>query len=289
MAKIAVERTPVPDGQLIFQRKLPSARLLASGEGWKVHDVICTAGPGDRVFEEQHSEVSIAVVTRGTFQYRTSTGSELMTTGSILLGNAGEPFACGHDHGVGDRCISFHYSAEFEEQARIDSKRQRFRIPRIPAIRSLSPQVAGAIGILDGGAEHAAIQDVAYQIFDRATRLQDGIVGRQPRSDPSSLARVTRVLRAIEAAPDAPHALCEMAANARLSPWHFLRCFEELTGTTPRQYLLRLRLRRAAIRLQQESTRIVDVALGCGFGDVSNFNRAFRAEFGKSPRAYRSA
>lgn len=289
MAKIAVERASVPDGHSIFERKVPSARLLASGEGWKVCDVICTTGPGDRACEEQHSQISIAVVVSGTFQYRTSTGRELMTPGSILLGNSGDPFSCGHEHGVGDRCVSFHYSAEFEEQAAVDSKRKRFRFPRIPAIRSHSPLVAAATRLLGSGADHAVFQDVAYQIFDRAARLQDGLVARQPRSDPSSLARVTRVLRAIEAAPDAPHTLSEMAANARLSQWHFLRCFEELTGTTPRQYLLRMRLRRAAIRLKQESARIVDVALDCGFGDVSNFNHAFRAEFGKSPSSYRSA
>jgi AraC-like DNA-binding protein len=33
--------------------------------------------------------------------------------------------------------------------------------------------------------------------------------------------------------------------------------------------------------------KIVDIALACGFADLSNFNRAFRAEFGVAPRAYR--
>ena len=42
----------------------------------------------------------------------------------------------------------------------------------------------------------------------------------------------------------------DLAAEARLSPYHFLRCFEEITGTTPHQYLLRLRLRRAALKLR---------------------------------------
>jgi len=35
-----------------------------------------------------------------------------------------------------------------------------------------------------------------------------------------------------------------------------------------------------------EPRKIIDVALDSGFGDVSNFNRAFRAEFGVSPRVY---
>jgi AraC family transcriptional regulator len=32
---------------------------------------------------------------------------------------------------------------------------------------------------------------------------------------------------------------------------------------------------------------VLDIALDCGFGDVSNFNRAFRREFGMSPRRFR--
>ena len=130
-------------------------------------------------------------------------------------------------------------------------------------------------------------QEIAFRVLEQATYLQHGLAGRQRASDPSSLARVTRVLRSIEAMPEASHQLSEMAAMARLSPYHFLRCFDELTGTTPRQYLLRMRLRQAALRLKRESTNVIDIALDCGFRDVSNFNRAFRAEFAESPRSYR--
>jgi AraC-like DNA-binding protein len=35
--------------------------------------------------------------------------------------------------------------------------------------------------------------------------------------------------------------------------------------------------------------KVLDIALDCGFGDVSNFNRTFRAEFGVSPRIYRTS
>jgi transcriptional regulator GlxA family with amidase domain len=92
----------------------------------------------------------------------------------------------------------------------------------------------------------------------------------------------------IENNEEIPEDLTSLAGIARLSPYHFLRTFQALTGTTPHQYLLRVRLRRAAIRLKVESARISDIALDCGFGDISNFNRAFRAEFGINPRRYRS-
>jgi hypothetical protein len=84
-----------------------AVRVLAKGNGWAVSDFVCTATPSHKPFEEQHSSFSIAVVTGGTFQYRSNHGCALMMPGSLLLGNAGAPFECGHEHGTGDRCLSF--------------------------------------------------------------------------------------------------------------------------------------------------------------------------------------
>ena len=81
--------------------------------------------------------------------------------------------------------------------------------------------------------------------------------------------------------------VADMAREARLSRYHFLRVFQRITGLTPHRYLLRARLRRVATRLLVEGTAVLDIALDSGFGDISNFNHAFRAEFGVSPRIYR--
>jgi AraC family transcriptional regulator len=37
-----------------------------------------------------------------------------------------------------------------------------------------------------------------------------------------------------------------------------------------------------------EFEKVLDIAYDCGFGDVSNFNRGFRSEFGVSPRAWKT-
>ena len=50
---------------------------------------------------------------------------------------------------------------------------------------------------------------------------------------------------------------------------------------------LRARLRAAALRLLAGNEKVIAIALDAGFGDVSNFNAAFRKEFGVAPRAYR--
>jgi AraC family transcriptional regulator len=267
----------------------PIARPLASGDGWTVFDVVCSAGPQDRPFEEQHSRTSIAIVVSGTFQYRSPSGRELMTPGSLLLGNAGDCFTCGHEHGAGDRCVSFSYAPEFFDRLADEAEgpRTRFEVPRIPPIRALAPLVAKASALL-AGAAHVTAEELSTQVAAQAIQIAHGVRSRRTCADSSSLARVTRVVRMIDGEPGTPHDLASLACIARLSQYHFLRTFEALTGATPHQYLLRSRLRNAAIRLKTERARILDIALACGFGDVSNFNRTFRGEFGVSPRVYRS-
>jgi AraC-like DNA-binding protein len=93
----------------------------------------------------------------------------------------------------------------------------------------------------------------------------------------------------IEREPDSNLQLARLAQEAKLSRYHFLRLFLRLTGLTPHQYVRRTRLLRAAMRLISSSSNIIEVAQDSGFGDVSNFNHAFRAEFGVNPRTYRIA
>jgi AraC-like DNA-binding protein len=280
LAKIAIEKASSP----------PSARVLARGKGWAVSDIICTAGPHDRPFEEQHSSASIAIVVSGTFQYRSSIGQELMTPASVLLGNGGDCFCCGHEHGIGDRCVSVSYRRDFLERLAHDVGRApfRFHAPRIPALRAMTPLVADASVLLQP--EQATdYEEFAVRLAAQAIELVHGVRPNTHLGEPGALARVTRVVRLLDRQAQDEHTLTGLAELARLSPYHFLRTFQSLTGTTPHQYLLRLRLRRAALRLRIEKARIVDIALESGFNDITNFNRTFRAEFGVNPRAYRSS
>ena len=290
MAKIAVKpeepKLPIDTDPAC---KAPALRQLACGDGWTVHEVICSAGPSDEPFEERHTRSSIAIVVGGTFQYCSATGRELMAPGALLLGNSGDYFTCDHQHGTGDRCLSFSYAPEFLSRLAHDAAGgcSRFKVPRLPPLRALAPLVAGASSLLlrpDAG----KWAEVGIQLAARVIQIERGVHGRRAGADSASLARVTRVVRMIENNEEISEDLTTLARIARLSPYHFLRTFQAITGTTPHQYLLRVRLRRAAIRLKVDAARISDIALDCGFGDISNFNRAFRAEFGVNPRRYRS-
>ena len=314
MAKIAVEL----DRALALREMngapgAATARRVAQGEGWTVSDVVCTSGPRDRPFEERHTDVSISIVGAGSFQYRSASGRELMTPGSLLLGNAGQAFECAHDHGTGDRCLSFGYAPDaFERLAADVGVRPGFRVGRVPPVRALSPLVARAFSGVAGGvaafdpgrsgfaaaafgngrsgfAAAASWEELSLQLAARTLRLAAGLSAPSPDASPAAVSRVARTVRRIEREPGEDLALGSLAREAGLSPYHFLRTFQSLTGVTPYQYVVRTRLRAAALRLTAEPARVIDIALDSGFGDVSNFNRAFRTEFGVSPRAYRTA
>lgn len=294
MAKIAadLERALIRREQL-GGRGTAVGRPLAQGDGWAVDDVICTSGPSDRAFEERHSRVSLAIVVAGTFQYRASSGRALMTPGSVLLGAAGQCFECGHEHGAGDRCIAFNYAPQYFERIAADAcagdVATGFATPKVPPLGESAGVIARASAALLSQGD-ASWEEIAVQVAARVARLSSGRRGAPENPPKGALRRVTDVVRAIERTSGSAIGLGGLARLAGLSPYHFLRTFQRLTGLTPHQYVRRTRLREAATRLAAEGGRgrVIDVAYDSGFGDVSNFNRAFRAEFGVSPRAYRA-
>jgi AraC-like DNA-binding protein len=78
-----------------------------------------------------------------------------------------------------------------------------------------------------------------------------------------------------------------VAAGAGLSPRYVNQLFEE-EGTSLMRYVLRRRLERChAELLAPQALRSYDVALRWGFNDPSHFSRAFRKQFGTTPRALR--
>ena len=266
-------------------------QVVAGGEGWTVADVICTSGPDDRPFEEQHSQFAIAVVVAGSFQCRSPLGAALMTPGSLMLGNSGQCFECGHAHGEGDRCVSFWYAADHFERLSADAGVRRgaarFTVPRLPPIRALSPMVTRAVlGV--SAPDEMPWDELSVMVAGTALRVSAGLSSSDRRSSPLNAdARVVHALRTVDRYPASTWTLNRLANVSGLSLYHFLRTFDRITGVTPYQYVLRARLRHAAVRLVRESGSILDLALDCGFGDISNFTRAFRNEFGASPRRYR--
>ena len=279
-----------------------ASQLLASGTGWRVTDVVCSAGPKDRPFEERHERMVIALVTSGTFNYRSTHGSAVLAPGSVLLGNSGSCFECGHEHSAGDRCLSFQIALEIFElvaAAVPGNRRSHFTAPRLPFVSELLPLVATAESLragIAGTAEGQRVDPAAHaDEFHELTLRLAGFVCQALGDDPHAQRapndrdkkRVAAALRRIELDPAQKLSLSDLAAGAAMSQFHFLRVFEQVVGVTPAQYILRTRLRRAAIELRSSTANVGTIAGECGFSDLSTFNRQFRRVMGASPSAFR--
>ena len=267
-----------------------TTRRLAAGPGWQVNDIVCTAGPADRPFEEQHGAACIAAVTQGMFRYRTAQGAAMLAPGALLLGNPGQCFECSHEHGTGDRCLSFHFAPAFLETVAAavpGARRISFAAPRLPPLPALVPLLSAAEAARDD-ADAAAFEELALRLAAAAAATLAG-AGQPARAiTRHDERRIARALHRISAKAHEPLALADLARDAAMSPYHFLRTFRAVVGLTPHQFVLRTRLHRAAVRLRRSGDSISAIALDAGFADLSTFNRRFRRVMGRSPRAYRA-
>jgi AraC-like DNA-binding protein len=267
----------------------PRTRALARGEGWSASEFICVAGPESRAFEERHVGVSIAFVLSGSFRYRTYAGDSLLYPGAFLLGAAGRCYECGHEHGRGDRCVSFNYSeGYFDELAYAGTGRPGFAfasaaLPPLPALLRLGARIAAC-----GSAEPLEMEELAALIPLAVTHNAAGCPPtRKQATAARDRARVAEALHAMERASAESFSLDGLARRAGLSKFHLLRVFAAVTGVTPYRYLLGLRLRRAAAAIAGGDRPISEIAYEEGFGDLSTFNAHFRTTFGVSPRRWR--
>ena len=79
----------------------------------------------------------------------------------------------------------------------------------------------------------------------------------------------------------------ELAAHLGLSPVYFARLFRRTAGLSPRVYLVREKMRRAAATLAEGGGSVEAAARGLGYEDLSLFSRQFKASLGVTPREFR--
>jgi AraC-like DNA-binding protein len=105
--------------------------------------------------------------------------------------------------------------------------------------------------------------------------------------DQRTTACVRRARDRIDAEPAASLTLIELAGEADLSRYQFLRAFAREVGLTPHAYIVQRRIALAR-RLIRAGHALAEVAIVAGFYDQSHLTRCFVRQFGVTPRRYSS-
>lgn len=259
-------------------------RTVIANGSIAVVDYRCEAGVSAKPFTELHDAFSVSYVRWGSFGYGSRGRTFDLVAGSTLVGHAGDEYVCTHDQCCGDACLSFQLAPDLVQT--LDDRRATWRTGGLPPLPEL---------VVLGELAQAAAEGRSEVGLDEAGMLYAArfvsLVSKPRRATPGATPRERR--RAVEAAlwieANAREAvdLGQVASQAGLSRFHFLRLFARVLGVTPHQHLVRARLRQAARLLADDARTVTDVAFEVGFGDLSNFVRTFHRAAGISPRRFR--
>lgn len=107
------------------------------------------------------------------------------------------------------------------------------------------------------------------------------------RAAPHAYGKLSRAIQQIHREYAGRLSARKLAAAAGVSHSQFDRRFRRLFGTTPREYLLRVRVNAACRLLEDTDRTVTDIAQEVGFYDHSHFSRTFRRIMGVAPQRYR--
>ena len=101
--------------------------------------------------------------------------------------------------------------------------------------------------------------------------------------------RIARVLEMMSSRLSSPPSLDELAAEAGISKFHFVRLFRAKVGRTPHAFLLQLRLEAAQSMLAATDLDIGTIAALSGYSRSAELTSAFSRRFGTTPKGWREA
>ena len=100
---------------------------------------------------------------------------------------------------------------------------------------------------------------------------------------------IAKCISHLENAPEKAHSAKELARIAGISQSHLYVRFKEVTGLSPNEYLLNLRLDKACSMLLDKGCIIGEIAQECGFCDSNHFIKSFKKRYNLTPGQFRGS
>lgn len=230
----------------------------------------------DVVLGGHRARLSVRWVGEGRYIYEIDGHRHVLTPGNFLIVNSGQVYNSGSEGTVESFTLSFDTAG----------------VPELPVV---TQRATGRLGELVGTLTKAGrreadldLDEVFYEALGaigavRTTvqREIDAIGSGRKTTREELHRRLTRARDFLHDHATTPLTIETMAAEACLSPFHFMRTFKRAFGASPHRYLLDLRLERARSLMGRYPLSLV--AALSGFADLSTFSKAFRARYGFPP------
>ena len=265
----------------------------------------------EKVALHWHDEVEIIYIKKGCGQVNLDLNSYSVKAGDIVIVSPGQLHAISADINLSDDSLesSFSKTMEYENiifslellrSRSMDALNQEFFEPFLAGTiafdhlicntHHLYPMLSSCLNRADDVcssrpkgyrlAIKAYLFEFFYTIF---TNSKDIPISK----DEPHLERTKAVLKYVENHYDKTIRINEIADIAGFSPSHFMRFFKNVMGVSFTSYLSDYRLSLSARLLLSTNDSIIDIALSCGYENLSYFNRSFKKKYKKTPGEYR--
>lgn len=237
--------------------------------------------------EEICTQFAINFVESGAFGLATEKESWMLSPGYVFLSRPGMIHRYTHNERMpSDICVSVIYS-DLVDRSYLESSSRTNRIPAAMAPTNRLAYLKLRLRQLERDSYALAMEDWALEVISAI-----GLSGRHRLYRERQLAwyaeRVEAVRELFETHYAEPHTLASVARSVGMSAFQFARVFSELAGSPPHQYLLRVRLDRAA-KMLLDGKSVTETCFDVGFSNLSHFTRSFQRKFGCPPSLARSA
>jgi AraC family transcriptional regulator len=242
----------------------------------------------DSIHDDPQEEIcqnyAIHFVEAGSFKLTTQKNSWTLSPGTVFTSRPGAVHRYSHDEQKpSDVCTSIIFSPQFMEET---NNREHLLPSTVPNVLPPTNRLAFLklrLTKLPSLADALILDDWACDLISAV---------RNDRSSKHNLyrarqlswysERVEAVRQVLETRYAESHSLASLAKEVGMSSFQFTRVFSDLSGLPPHQYLLRVRMKRAA-QMLLDGASVTDACFDVGFSNLSHFIRSFKKRFGVVP------
>ncbi|MBB6519759.1 AraC family transcriptional regulator [Pseudoteredinibacter isoporae] len=113
------------------------------------------------------------------------------------------------------------------------------------------------------------------------------VLARQSRLESKQAINMEKVEAFMQQHLHSNFSLDELAQHMRRSKFHFSKVFKELTGQSPMQYFIAIKMQHACSLLDSSGQSVKRISASLGYDDAYYFSRLFKKQIGLSPSDYR--